>query len=256
MFETRVDTSKFNAAIRAFAKESRKGMEEVVKQRAGIIVGNLIAVTPPADAKGRSTGKKGQITSEAKKRGEDAVKADIFKLFPTSAAKEEKILAMIERGDKFKTFSIPRKVPNYAANIGDLKRFHAQARSKSTGRVRTEYGKKMAVTRKSLRTAYAKEMAKRVGILNAGWLNAAQKLKTAKSKTPSWITRHGSKPGRVDFRYTKSGLTIILRNEMPYYPKDKNRRINKALERETYALEKATEAMIERKAKRATQRMR
>ena len=255
MFVTQVDTTKFNKVMRAFAKESRKGLDEVVEARSSIIVGNLIAVTPPAEARGRAMGDKGQITPEARKRGENNIKADIAKLFPTSGAKEEKIMAMIKRGDKFKTTSIPRVIPNFARNIGELKKFHKEARSLKTGRVRTEYGKKMAVTRKGLRTAYTKEVIKNVGILNAGWMRAAKRLKTSKRRTPAWITRHGDQPGSVDFRHSKSGLTIYVSNRMSYYPKDKEMRLKKALEREEYAMTKALEAMIERKAKRASQKM-
>lgn len=256
MFVTQVDTTKLNEVMRAFAKESRKGIDEVVEKQAGILVGHLIALTPPAAARSQAMNDSGGITAQAKKRGEARIKADIASLFPTTRLKPERVWGMIDNGFTWGTGREKKKIQEYAENIQDLERVHRFARSRRTGRVRTgSTGQNMAMTSAALRREFIKEKIKKVGILNAGWLAAAKRLKTARSKTPAWITRHGNKPGGVEFRNSKSGLTIFVKNRMPYFPKDQDQRIQRALDRRTYGLTKALEAMIERKAKRATQRM-
>lgn len=256
MFETKVDTSRLNAAMRAFAKESRKSMDEVLQKQGGILVGHLIALTPPAAARAQAMNDRGGITSQAKKRGEARIKADIASLFPTTRMKPERVWGMIDNGFRWGTGRGAKRIPEYAESLDDLERVHRFARSRATGRTRTgSTGQNMAMTNAALRREFIRQKIKKVGILNAGWLSAAKKLKTAKSKTPAWITRHGNKPGGVDFRHSRSGLTITIRNRMPYFPKDQDRRIRRALDRRQYGLEQALQAMIDRKAKKATQQM-
>lgn len=256
MFTATVDTSGFNRALRAFQKESRKSMDEVLEKEAGILVGMMIGKTPPADIGGGGTNKSGGVSSGAKKAGEKRLAADIATLFPTTRMKSEAVHRQIELGFEFGTGRGRKKVKDFAESISDLKRIHAFARSRSTGRVRTgTTGQNMAVTRKALLNQYIRQEKKRVGMLSAGWLRAARRLKTAKSKTPAWITRHGSKPGDVSFRSSKSGLTIDIANRMPYFPKNQARRVGYVLKRREHALEKALESMIARKAAKANQRM-
>jgi hypothetical protein len=257
MFETTVDTSNLNRALRDFAKESRKSLDEILEKETGIVVGLMVGMTPPADIGGFGTKSDGGISPSARKQGEARIASDIAALFPTTRMKEGRVMGMIENGFEFGTKRGKKVVKDYANTIADLERIHNFARSPSTGRVRTgSTGQNMALTTAALRREFIKRKKKQVGMLAAGWLKAAQRLKTAKSKTPAWITRHGSKPGGVDFRKSKSGLTITVRNNMPYFPKNQQRRMDMALRRREHGIRKAIEAMIERKAKRANQKMR
>lgn len=254
MFETTVDTTKLNQAMKAFAKESRKDLGEILQKQGGILVGHMIALTPPAAGRSQAMNDRGGITNEAKKRGEARMKADINSLFPTTRMRPERVWGMIENGHRWGTGRGAKKIPEYAEHLDDLERVHRFARSRSTGRTGTT-GQNMALTTAALRREFIRRKIKKVGTLNAGWLAAAKKFKTAKSKTPAWITRHGEKPGGTVFRETKSGLTITIENRMPYFPKDQYRRLQRAIERREYGLEQALQAMIDRKAKRANQKM-
>lgn len=255
MFTAEIDTKGLNLLMSRFAKESRKGIDEVIEQQMGMIVGGLIAMTPPGASKGQAMNDRGGITAAAKKKGEGRIRADIVTLFPTTRMKEPKVWGLIENGYYWGTGRGRKKIIDYASSIHDLRRVHKAARSKSSGRVRTGLsGQNMAMTTAALRNAYAKEQIKKVGILNAGWLKASGRLKTAKRATPAWITRHGAKPGGVSFRKGKYGLSITVSNRMPYFPKDMQARMQRAVERRERGIEKALAAMLERKAKNATQR--
>lgn len=257
MITATVDATGLYRAMEEFSKASRKSMDEVLEQQAGIMVGHLIAFTPPAASRGQAINDRGTIAMSAKKRGEAIIRADIATLFPTTAIRDEqRIYGMIDNGFQWGTGRGKKIIRDFADSISDLARVHNFARSKATGRVRTgTTGQNMALTRKALRTAYTKEKIKDVGLLNAGWLRAAKKLKTAKRATPAWITRHGDKPGGVDFRRSKSRLTITVSNKMPYFPSNMESRIARAIDRRRHGLEQALEAMLARKAKRAEQRM-
>lgn len=256
MFVADVDTTQMNLALARFAKESRKEVEEIIEKQSGIIVGHLIAMTPPAKARGANMSDRGGIAASAKKLGEATIRADIASLFPSTRMKREKVEGMIDSGFRWGTGRGAKKISRYAGSVAELKRIHAQARSKKTGRVRTgSIGQNMALTKAAIRNQFARDQIKRVGILNAGWLRAARKLKTAKRATPAWITRHGDKPGAVNFRRSRHGLAITVSNHMDYFPKNINQRIQRAVDRRARGLEKAIEAMLERKAKRATKRM-
>ncbi len=256
MFTIETETKSLNEAMSLFAKETKKGIEDVIEQQTGMIVGHLIAMTPPGASKGQAMGKTGAITNVAKKRGEGAVKADISTLFPTTRARPAKVWGMIENGFYFGTGRGKKKVIDYAESIHDLSRVHRFARSRKSGRVRTGLsGQNMALTTAALRNAYIKQKIKNVGMLNAGWLRAAAKVKTAKRSTPAWITRHGKKPGDANFKRSRHGLAITVSNRMPYFPRDIDARMQRAVERRERGIAKALESMAERKAKRANQRM-
>jgi len=256
MITAEVNTTRLNLLMSQFAKESKKGLNEVVEQQSGIIVGHLIAMTPPGKWKGQNLTDRGGIATSAKKLGEATIKADIASLFPTTRLKPEKVKGMIESGYKWGTGRGAKKIPNYAESVADLQRYHARARSKATGRIKTgSTGQNMAMTRAAIRSEFMRMQVKRVGILNAGWLRAGKRLKTAKRAMPAWITRHGDKPGDVVFRETEHGLSIVVANRMDYFPRNIEGRIQRAVYRRAAGLEKALEAMLKRKADKINRRM-
>jgi len=257
MLTIQIDTRRLNAAMQEFARESRKDLDFIIRQQAGILVGHLIALTPPGASRGQALNDRGGISNSAKQRGEANIKADIAALFPTTRIKDDSVLGMIEAGFEWGTGRGKKKITQFAASESDLARIHRAARSSSTGRARTgSTGQQMALTRASIRNAYTKQAIKSVGMLNAGWMRAATELKTASRATPAWITRHGHKPGGVTITQARGGLTIIMQNRMPYFPKDMNRRLQLAVDRRYRGLRKALEEMIERKAKKANERQR
>jgi hypothetical protein len=259
MFTADVDTTRLNRAMALMARESRKGLDDVIEKETATIVGHLIAMTPPGKAKGRTMTDRGGIDKGAKKLGEAAIRADISLLFPTTkdvGLTNGQIKGMIENGFKWGTGRGAKQINKFASSVAELERIHKSARSYRTGRVKIgSVGQNMAITRAGIRNQFIKQQIKKVGILNAGWLRAARRLKTAKRSTPAWITRHGEKPGNVVFRKTKHGLAISVSNNLNYFPKNIESRMQQAINRRSRGIEKALVAMLERKAARAEQRM-
>lgn len=256
MLTIHADTTQLREVMREFSRVSRRSLDDVIRQQAGVITGYMIALTPPAASRGQALSARGGVSNSAKKRGESRVAADIAALFPTTKMREGKIDGMIDAGFEFGTGRGRKKITQFAATEADLVRIHQAARSKSTGRTRTgSTGQNMALTRSGIRSAYIKSMQKQVGKLSAGWLRAAKELRTAKRNTPAWITRHGSKPGGVSFARMPGGLTVTMENRMPYFPRDMESRLNIATRLGTQGLRKGIAAMLEREAKKANARM-
>lgn len=257
MFTADIDTSRLNVLMAQFAKESRKETDEIIRKQTAIIVGHLIAMTPPGKAKGQNLTDRGGIANSAKKLGEATIKADISSLFPTTRLKPEKVWGMIENGFRWGTGRGAKKIGEYAESVSDLRRVHRKARSPQTGRIRTgSIGQNMALTKASIRREFIKQQIKEVGMLSAGWLKAAEELKTARRAVPAWIRRHGRKPGNKVERKTRHGLAITVSNNMPYFPKNMNARMQRAIYRREAGLEKALQAMLDRKAAKINQKMR
>ena len=257
MITGKLDTSRLNNLMAVFAKETKKSMDEVVEDQSAIIVGHLIAITPPGKAKGQNLTKNGGIAKSAKKLGEATMKADINSLFPTTRLKSHVVWGMIEDGFRWGTGRGAKKIGEYAESVADLKRVHRKSRSRTTGRVKTgTIGQNMALTKKSILNAYIKDQIKDVGMLNAGWLRAANELGTSKRQVPAWIRRHGNMPGGVKQRNSKHGFYITVSNRMSYFPKNMASRMQAAVHRRENGLEIALEAMFLRKAQKINQKMR
>ena len=114
MFSANLDTTRLNDFLALYAKESKKGIDEVVLQQSAIIVGHLIAMTPPGKSKGKNMNKDGRIEMSAKKLGENTMKADLNSLFPTVRLKSEKVWGMIENGYRWGTGRGAKKIGEYA----------------------------------------------------------------------------------------------------------------------------------------------
>lgn len=255
MLEIKIDTRRLNAAMQRMAEATKKDLAAVVRQQSGIIVGHLIALTPPGAARGQSMTDTGGIDNAAKKHGEASIAADIAVLFPTTKLASKKIEAMMEAGFQFGTGRGRKIVRDFAESESDLARIHSASRS-ANGRVRTgSTGQNMALTRSAIRRAYIKKQQQKVGLLNAGWLPAANELKTAARATPAWIRRHGSKAGGVSFVKTTQGLTITVSNRQNYFPKNMDARIQRAVFRRGDGLRKALFEMTERNARKANSAM-
>lgn len=256
MIEVKTDTSKLEAAIRDFAKLTRKDLGEVMRTQAGILVGHVIAITPPGGSNGQSMAAQGGISIDAKKRGENRLAADIARLFPTSTLPTDQMEAMARNGFEWKVGKEHKvTIRSVARSPGDLVILHKQARNPNTGRTRKMMGHGMAVTRKALLAAYTRQAIRKVGLLNAGWIAAARALKTASRAVPAWITRHGAQGGGANVLDSGSKVAIRISNANGWFPKGMDARVDFALKRREEGLKKATEAILERRAKAAEARM-
>jgi hypothetical protein len=252
-----VDTKPYEVALAEFSRVARKGLDATMKQQAGILVGHVIALTPPGGRRGEAMSERGGIDLTAKKRGESRIAADIAMIFPTTKAREEEVQGWIRAGVKVKATQHSRAVHvrDIAFTLADMQRVHRVSRNRQTGRTRAMGGDFMAYARPALLKSYIKQEVKRVGLLNAGWLQAADTLKTAKRNTPSWITRHGKQAGAAMVQTRSTGTAISISNFQTWFPSGMAGRVQLALKRREAGLKKAAEEILERRAKAAERRM-
>lgn len=257
MITARVDTRPFEEALAAFAKVSRKSLDQAMRDQGGILVGHVIAITPPGGRKGQAMNDRGGIDMEAKKRGESRIAADIAAIFPTTKAPEGEVLGWIRAGIRVKPTKHARlaQVRDTAFTPGEMAKVLRIARNPQTGRTRALGGDNMAFARPALLKAFIKQEQKKVGLLNRGWLQAADHLGTAKRATPAWITRHGRQGGSATVRSGSMRTMITIANQQPWFPSGMDARISLALRRREAGLKKAADAILERQARAAERRM-
>lgn len=256
MIEIKVDTSKLETAIAEFARLTRADLSSVIKTQAGILVGHIIATTPPGNHKAALTAA-GGIGKAAKAMGEAAIRADIERLFPAFQMSPKKLAGQVAAGNiRLKDGFITVKVKRIAETEAELRALHQAARSKTTGRTSLKRREALAATRQNVREAYIKKQLKRVGLLNAGWINAARELRTSSGAIPAWITRHGAQKGGAEVK-DRGGAYVSVRifNQQAWFPQGMEARVEDALRRRHHALLKAMEAVLARRAKAAERRM-
>ncbi len=256
MIDVKVNTSRLEAAIAEFATLTRKDISEVYRQQAGILVGHVIAITPPGGKGGEAFTDSGGIGLDAKKRGEAVIAADISRLFPTSKLKHETLVGMVNAGFEFQTGKGHKDiVREIAESPEDLRRIHQFARNPRTGRTRKMKGIGMAITRKAILKQYIRQEMAKVGKLNAGWINAAREMKTASRAVPAWITRHGAGRGGANVTERAGKIGITLFNNEVWFPTGMESRVALAVRRRENGLTKAMEAVIARRAAAAERKM-
>lgn len=256
MITVQTNTMSMQRSIGELAKElsarTGKSVEHVTRQQAGILVGQVIAVTPPGTRQGAT--ETGGITLAAKKAGEAAIASDIAKLFPTTAMNEERAAGLVSSGHFWKTKAGRVRATQTAWTEDDLERLHQAARNPRTGRVRRG-NQWVGVTRRAVLRAFLKRKLAQVGELNAGWLPAARELKTSSRAVPAWIRRHGDQPGGVDVKVSAEGVNVRIFNDQSYFPGGMVWRLDYALKRRQRGMEKALQDLADRAAKRAQRRM-
>jgi len=148
--------------------------------------------------------------------GEAAIRNDLGKLF----------------------FSSPR-------GITDPGSAHRQHRN-SQGRVGGRIENKIAV--KGL-AAYRKKIFAKVGILASGWNAAARRLGLV---LPAWISRHGTRRGRVVIKTDATGMSIEVVNSVRFAGDVKgiDRRIASALRNRARQMDKQMDAFAVKRAAR------
>lgn len=254
MIDVNVDTSNLERSISDFATLSRKDLGEETKQQAGILVGHVIAITPPGT--GGVMSDSGGISLKAKKAGEIMIASDIAKIFPTTRLPIAQIDALIAARHEWEGAGGTKLLTYRRANtLGEMATVHQEARNPNSGRTRAKGGRFTALVRPALLKQYIKQQNARVGILNAGWIAAARELKTAARNVPAWITRHGRRPGGSQVQDGGGKVLIRIFNSQSWFPGDMTRRVALALARREDGLKKACEAILERRAKQAQARL-
>lgn len=256
MLEIKVDTSGLESAMKEFSRLCAKDLSDVVKQQAGILVGHVIALTPPGGKNGQAITDNGGISLAAKKRGESRIAADIASIFPTTRLPEGQIDALIANRFEWEMPS-GRKYATYlkANSLADLALVHRKARNPRSGRTRAMGGHFTAITRPALLKAYIAQEIKKVGKLNAGWINAARELRTASRNVPAWITRHGAASGGSNITGGQYSTIVTIFNNQTWFPGDMSARVKIAVDRRERGLRTAMASIVEKRAKAAEKRM-
>lgn len=256
MITVQADTRGLEKAMFDFAMTSRQLLGDVVKQQTGILVGHIIALTPPGGKGGEAMNDAGVISLAAKKRGEAAIAADITKLFPTSKLRHDQLVAMVSNGFEFRTGKGHKDtVREVAESAEDLRRIHQFARNPTSGRTRKMKGIGMAITRANVLKQYIRKEIAKVGKLNAGWLAAASAMRTSKRATPVWITRHGNRPGGAEVKDTGPKVGIRIYNSQAWFPASMDSRVRMAIARRERGMYVAMEAILKKRATAAERRM-
>jgi hypothetical protein len=256
MITVQADTRGLEKAMFDFAMTSRKLLGDVVKQQTGILVGHIIALTPPGGKGGDSMNDAGVISLAAKKRGEASIAADISKLFPTSKLPHDQLASMVAGGFEFRTGKGHKDtVREVAESSEDLRRIHQFARNPRSGRTRKMKGIGMAITRAPILKRYIRQEIAKVGKLNAGWLAAASALKTSKRATPAWITRHGNRPGGAEIKDVGPKVGIRIYNSQTWFPASMDARVRLAIQRRERGIYVAMEAILKKRAQAAERKM-
>ena len=208
------DTSKFEKSLKAFAAESRKTGEQVLRDQARLFVRDAATVTPP---------NQGTFTQ---RKGVARVKGDIARIMrPVRLAKNDPA-------------AVHKRFRNRVGRVS------ADFRSKGGS------DRRWAVSKPRLDAYRAKKLAQ-VGLLASGWVAAARKLA---ARLPEWIARHGSALGQVRVSASREGLSIRISNAVPYVGNVKglDRQVQWALNNRARQMDKQLENLaIKRSAKRA-----
>jgi len=210
--EIKADTAGFERAVKKLAELQQKSGAEALQTAAKGFVRTIQGWTPPGSPKSQGSG--------ARKLGEQAVKADISKLF------------------------IPTRKPVAATSMQAI---HEAARDRR-GRVRKVREKTLVAAADYRR--YQKLVMGRVGWLASGWNAAAMKLGV---RSPAWIARHGTSAGQAAVKLDGWSPSIEIANRVKYGAevKDLKSRIARALESQRKSMERQIQWLTQRNAKRS-----
>lgn len=212
MREITLNTDGFNAAVSRLLAGSKREAVAVLREQARGIIRNVIAVTPP--------GKWGRGSTEARKRGQAIVEADVFKVVrPVAAAKaqEQDVAGLMKR---------------YRRN----------------GRVRHGAEPRITVPRDKLKE-YLKTKKALVGFLASGWNEAAARLGV---KPAAWIWKNEG-PGAMQIIVSDSAIRIVATNNVRYASSisQLRSRLQWAVNQQQRAIERRLKRFQDERAKKA-----
>jgi hypothetical protein len=216
-----------DAIERYCGRYSQTNREKFVMQTARGILRTVVSVTPPGSLKKIEGAEYKHVSEgvEAKKDGENAIIADIFKVMKFAGSGK-------------------RNGPNHADPTEIMK----QCRDKSTGRVKVSLisggeDRRWRIERGQL-NAFIAAQKKKVGFLASGWKATAAKLG---AKLPKWIDRNNA-PGSVSIVAGAGGIKITSENNTPFAGSIRGLswRIGYAVNRQKGAIERQIKSFEER----------
>jgi len=227
MLALNIDTGNIEKQLEQLAFASGKTVEDVARDQMRLWLNDLIKRTPPFP-KG-NTGKGNSI--DARRTGEGAVESGFSEIF-------------------WPVF--PRRKGNNltALVLSGILNVHKKSRD-IRGRTRRNTAKKIAAHRSDLKKAI-RQVKKHVGRLKAGWLGAADQLKTktpGRVIAPVWVKRHNERgsyresgrgfldfdavaQNKVDYASLRGGMRSIIAFTQKIRQRDLDRKIQIALRKD------------------------
>lgn len=249
MIAVEIDSWGLTEAIREFAETTRRDVEAETKRQGGLLVGNLIAVTPPSSGQGGTISEGFVLSVDARRAGEARVASDISVLMVGARASEATVRRWIAKGRKPRDGS--RAPTEYVATVDEAKRFHLKSRSGATGRASRTGARAWAP--KPVIKDYTARAKAHVGRMASGWVRAANALGTPSRYVPAWVRRHGATFGWCNVVPSPDGgVDITIANATPGIGKlhDVERRVRWALKTREQALVKQVMAITAKRAAR------
>jgi hypothetical protein len=214
--ELRVETRRFEDALRRLARESNRSFSDVVNQNARLIASNLAFQTQPFGT-----------SSASKKQGEGAVMRDIGKVYRTAASVFAEIKDQSEKtarawykavkaGEFEKAESILRKcnIGDRNAKIGEFDASFHRKNLNRRGRVSRHRAALITADAKALK-AYGKEIASHVGYAKAGWIAAGEQLGKL-SRVPAWLRKVKAGQGKGTMKGREINPEATIHNMVQY----------------------------------------
>lgn len=248
------DMTQLRGAIQRSGGFVKKSKRELITTAAKGFVKDIIAITPPAS--------KGVTGAAAKKAGEGAVAADVARIFtPTSEQGIADFRALF--GEESQTDFAHRgakpvgTVRARILSLSEMTEWHRRRRRKD-GRVK-QVNRDVTTGLKKKDLAgldtgivsfadfqrFTRTLQKNVGILAAGWVPAALKLKVS---VPAWVKRHGTGSGNIVEISAAGRFRLELSNEVTYVGnvQDYERRIQKAINYQARKLDRQTDHLVKK----------
>jgi len=205
-----LDDSNLVGHLHDFAKVLGKDLGEVVREQAGHFCMDLVKYTRPFTSAGKG------LDGGSKKKGEENVRKAVFTIFrPLALATKQEIantksfevfkMWTKERGQGKSSFSSQKQWEMFQArnppgrsltfvgsDVNAMGKIHVKLRKFSGKGGLVDYAKKakspFGLARKERdMEKYAKQKARDVGSLKAGYWYAAQKIRAKEIKAPAWI---------------------------------------------------------------------
>lgn len=182
------NSDRFNRSLIAILEHSRKPVEEVMRKQARLVVERVFEITPPA---GRS--KKGVA---AKRAGEKTVAGNIQKvLVGVPVSSDRKNLAKV--GER--QIALTHEAARVAGRVKGKRRARASL---------------IKVPAQKLKV-YIKKRQKAVGMLAAGWNEAARKLQARNRYWPGYARKH-SPPSVATVTVSTDYIRIYFANKVRF----------------------------------------
>jgi hypothetical protein len=253
------DEGTFGRSVKRLTELTGKGMEEILREQAGLFAKDAMKFTPPFGNAPITESMATQLDVGTKSVSRDVSLAfqsvQHLRVAQQGSRPGKSILAMIQKGQIQELELVLRKMSIRAFGVEENATVDLLNRLRDRyGRVRRRVGSYLIINAQSI-AAVLKHQLENLGIAKAGWGKALRATRKTKHGMPRWVTRHEKKTGGY-YREGGTGQKFFVEvgNEVPYAQKFKDhieqrawvnrlRNIPKQVRQMEKALEKKTAAL-------------